>query len=399
MKIGRNDKCPCGSGKKYKKCCADNRFEKMNTKIAMTDELKELLIKQDIQFHSIFGREPRGDEPVIFQQLASLYENSWRPIAKIMYENGMNPEQIYAVMKTNRMVTEMNSQNLSESDIQEWNDAIGEFEVLSETVEEKKLLGLYDYFDEKETILEQLAYHIGLCIFVHSNNKSNINIGLDISDYLIFCATKSVKSIQAVKALLHIGFVEDSLSIIRSLYETYLQLIYYSKNTDELKKYIEIQVGLKNGEYSYFIDKKGNEQRNYVINLSTGEKLKNFLTNYEMVTSSPYTEDIELFDYFYNRLSRYVHPNYSILTKYLYNKKFTPTIINDKEEATLYALIFGILIFDISIISFQLDDIRLCEMKNYIQRLKSSVLDDITKQKVTCIDTDVLHIIKARFMK
>lgn len=26
MKIGRNDSCPCGSGKKYKKCCIDNSF-------------------------------------------------------------------------------------------------------------------------------------------------------------------------------------------------------------------------------------------------------------------------------------------------------------------------------------------------------------------------------------
>jgi SWIM/SEC-C metal-binding protein len=24
-KIGRNDPCPCGSGRKYKKCCADNK--------------------------------------------------------------------------------------------------------------------------------------------------------------------------------------------------------------------------------------------------------------------------------------------------------------------------------------------------------------------------------------
>ncbi len=23
-KLGRNDPCPCGSGKKYKKCCIDN---------------------------------------------------------------------------------------------------------------------------------------------------------------------------------------------------------------------------------------------------------------------------------------------------------------------------------------------------------------------------------------
>jgi preprotein translocase subunit SecA len=23
-KVGRNDPCPCGSGKKYKKCCGEN---------------------------------------------------------------------------------------------------------------------------------------------------------------------------------------------------------------------------------------------------------------------------------------------------------------------------------------------------------------------------------------
>jgi tetratricopeptide (TPR) repeat protein len=29
-KIGRNDPCPCGSGKKYKKCCIDKKIEKEN---------------------------------------------------------------------------------------------------------------------------------------------------------------------------------------------------------------------------------------------------------------------------------------------------------------------------------------------------------------------------------
>ena len=28
MKIGRNDPCPCGSGKKYKKCCLDKDEKK-----------------------------------------------------------------------------------------------------------------------------------------------------------------------------------------------------------------------------------------------------------------------------------------------------------------------------------------------------------------------------------
>jgi uncharacterized protein YecA (UPF0149 family) len=26
-KVGRNDQCPCGSGKKYKKCCGSNQSE------------------------------------------------------------------------------------------------------------------------------------------------------------------------------------------------------------------------------------------------------------------------------------------------------------------------------------------------------------------------------------
>ncbi|GIW49037.1 MAG: hypothetical protein KatS3mg079_513 [Caloramator sp.] len=30
MKIGRNDPCPCGSGKKYKKCCIDKIKPEIN---------------------------------------------------------------------------------------------------------------------------------------------------------------------------------------------------------------------------------------------------------------------------------------------------------------------------------------------------------------------------------
>ena len=40
MKIGRNDPCPCGSGKKYKKCCLrKNEFENETQNIAISTEL------------------------------------------------------------------------------------------------------------------------------------------------------------------------------------------------------------------------------------------------------------------------------------------------------------------------------------------------------------------------
>jgi hypothetical protein len=40
-KIGRNDLCPCGSGKKYKKCCLDVRFPKWrnNAKRILADDV------------------------------------------------------------------------------------------------------------------------------------------------------------------------------------------------------------------------------------------------------------------------------------------------------------------------------------------------------------------------
>ena len=37
MKIGRNDLCPCGSGKKYKYCCLNNKEEAIKQKQIASD--------------------------------------------------------------------------------------------------------------------------------------------------------------------------------------------------------------------------------------------------------------------------------------------------------------------------------------------------------------------------
>lgn len=48
MKIGRNDPCPCGSGKKFKKCCKDiAKFkpaseETKQTQVSLTGQVEEL---------------------------------------------------------------------------------------------------------------------------------------------------------------------------------------------------------------------------------------------------------------------------------------------------------------------------------------------------------------------
>ena len=56
MKPGRNDSCPCGSGKKYKKCCLNKDIDKTGTE----DSLRERLINEMLEFaekkcgHSVY---------------------------------------------------------------------------------------------------------------------------------------------------------------------------------------------------------------------------------------------------------------------------------------------------------------------------------------------------------
>ena len=49
MNIGRNDPCPCGSGKKYKKCC-----------LLKLDELKRV---EDLEWNDWFAKDlEKGQE-------------------------------------------------------------------------------------------------------------------------------------------------------------------------------------------------------------------------------------------------------------------------------------------------------------------------------------------------
>ena len=51
---GRNDPCPCGSGKKYKKCCLGKTTSPVEPAVATTAELR---------FHPVAGMErPAGGE-------------------------------------------------------------------------------------------------------------------------------------------------------------------------------------------------------------------------------------------------------------------------------------------------------------------------------------------------
>ena len=62
MKIGRNAPCPCGSGKKYKKCCLDKNItppEALNYR-RLSKALDELMPKLIDHGFTVFGHAVYG---------------------------------------------------------------------------------------------------------------------------------------------------------------------------------------------------------------------------------------------------------------------------------------------------------------------------------------------------
>jgi hypothetical protein len=133
MKPGRNDPCPCGSGKKYKKCCYGKAFNFMQDdegnvykSLPITEEMREVFDEQHRKFVESAGREPEPDDDVFFDMPHS--EHIEHGIVEAMKKANINPAMIFAFEKTGRLVTEENEHLLSEREIGEWNAAIAEYE-------------------------------------------------------------------------------------------------------------------------------------------------------------------------------------------------------------------------------------------------------------------------------
>lgn len=90
MKIGRNDPCPCGSGKKYKKCCLDKDVEKVN------------LTGDDLPLYNSWITSPKGSRAVLIArakpdntyQYVSLLVDEWKMGLKDCFGSYNAPKDI-----------------------------------------------------------------------------------------------------------------------------------------------------------------------------------------------------------------------------------------------------------------------------------------------------------------
>jgi hypothetical protein len=122
-----------GQGKSRK--TRSYRIEGDTKTVPLDSGTAEAIAKQKQLFREKFGREPGPEDPLFFDPDASTpqfpsddsQEKTWKILLQAAAESGMPPAIVYAMNKTGRIVTEDNSQFLTDAELQEWNDAVDEY--------------------------------------------------------------------------------------------------------------------------------------------------------------------------------------------------------------------------------------------------------------------------------
>src|SRR5512134_1269713 len=96
-KVGRNDPCPCGSGKKYKQCCLPR--EEAGVTTPSVDQSIPGLIRAAIEYHQA-GRLPQAE--AIYQQVLQMqpdHPDALHLLGLIAHQVGKNEIAVMLISK------------------------------------------------------------------------------------------------------------------------------------------------------------------------------------------------------------------------------------------------------------------------------------------------------------
>jgi integrase len=130
QKVGRNKPCPCGSGKKYKACCINKKFDWVEEdgdvyrSVPLSSEVAETL-KRRIEDNNL------GPEDLLFPDID--VEEYMRGVSEAMKRANIHPSLIYAFRKTGFILTEENKDLMPDNQVEEWNEAIEEWDELEKS--------------------------------------------------------------------------------------------------------------------------------------------------------------------------------------------------------------------------------------------------------------------------
>lgn len=398
--VSARSRCPCGTGRSYGQCCKQQVFKwvrdrhgELHQEVPLSDPardaLREYVSAVTSQFTNVFGRAPRRGERLDTESFFVSDGAFSDELARAMEEVGVDPASIYAFRKTGLWVTPANHGLASRAELVRWKEAVHEYEggAARRQVRSERAL--------EQLLREYLKYPHVLGKFlaeaVPPKSYRPRTVAFQVS-YILFCATKATKTHKAISLLIGNELPEDLMALARSVYETYLHMIWALTRPIEAHVMTEARIGLLAGTHEFVVSPKGKIDRRTIVNKKNGKTVKVGVTTKELAGLSGLPEDVSLHEDLYSRLSQYVHPDYRAVLHYVGEDGFSVNESHGGMLAVAMAIAVHLMVADALLQS----PIRLsraaADLRRYVRRMKRPFLEVAAHAEVdTAGDaTDVL---------
>ena len=350
-------RCPCGSGQRYARCCRGRRFKwviddvgEVHKQIPLSEEALQALEETKVAYQHIFERAPHNDDPILLGRYLHSDEDMEREAVEVLRRAGMPPQFIHAYRRTGGLlVSEFNEGFATATDLEEWDAAIEEYFFLEENPPEPNQFELIweDFEKELESCIICLGYVLENGVGDIEQKTASSSRFFTVDDYVLLCATKSIKTLRAIRLLLKEQIGADCLPLARHIYENYLHTVYSIKRPEMLEHLLDAVIGLKLGTHVYAKNNKGCIDTRRIVRSADGAVFVGHISHYKMAEASPYAIDLEIFDYLYNFLSAYTHPSFMNLQLVLDGSGKLNHLENELQiEALLFSVCFSAMVLD-----------------------------------------------------
>jgi hypothetical protein len=308
----------------------------------------EVLDQGKRDFFRHFEREPGDGDPIFLAKYLASSEDLEIEGVRLMKETGVSPALIYAYKKTGYILTEENSQIATGAAINEWEEAIREFEEHGDpSIHGEGAQEFDELLNELTRDIESCFYALGLSadhffnVVLQEENASSAS-STYVQRYQSLCAARAHRTLRSISSLLKSRFSEDALRLERTIYECYLHMVVVSQDPNALEVLVDVPLGLRLGTHRFKTTQNGRQDKRITVELCSGREVPSSISTYQMASRSPFPEEIEFFDYFYKLTSELIHP--SVLSAQGYFSELgqiDPVKIHLQEEAIVLGALVG----------------------------------------------------------
>ncbi len=271
-------------------------------------------------YDKILGRRITDDDPVFLEALLYSEEQAIQESSEVFkYAFGTSDEELYAFRKLRFFVSKKNRKQTTLKDVRAWDNARKEYRAIVSGRKKVSPNPLLVYQAELENWGARLIYLYALLL--HKTRESG-DIEIDLSEtisvpsYILFCLTKHTKTLKASSALMANHFNEDAFSLIRTIYENYLQISTALFNPVQLQAELTAKVGLQSG--THVLDK------DCIVESATGRHTKPLNNRQRAALDTEFNhENSVLYRTLYEYLPYFVHPDLRIAGYYFKDGYFS----------------------------------------------------------------------------